>query len=221
MILTTCSSTSSPNVEFHLHDVLWSRWAGGIHTEVIVMLTQRGMNRQWTATCVSGSLHHWHLQLILTWQGRNDDQEGRSPTAVRTSRDTLEHLDVLDTWRLEHLDLRYFLRQSCGVWDAKLFLWGLAAGAGLGLRFCKCGAGVPALQVQCWGARFPLVSPGDPQGWRPPNTSRGGMPSDLSSRTSCRWIVWTSPEKSYRKNSALTPSRWIISLLCLERRFLK
>ena len=81
MILTTCSSTSSPNVEFRLHDVLWSRWAGGIHTEVIVMLTQRGMNRQWTAKRVSGSLHHWHVQLILTWQGRNDDQEGRSPTA--------------------------------------------------------------------------------------------------------------------------------------------
>ena len=111
MILTKCSSTSSPNVESHLHDVLWPRWAGGIHTEAIVMLTQRGMNRQTeaivmltqrgknrqteaivmltqrgmnrqcTATRVSGSLHRWHVQLILTWQGRNDDQEGRSPTA--------------------------------------------------------------------------------------------------------------------------------------------
>ena len=39
--------TYSTLVECHLHDVLWSRWAVGIHTEAIVMLTRRGMNRQW------------------------------------------------------------------------------------------------------------------------------------------------------------------------------
>ena len=143
MILTTCSSTRSPNVEFHLHDVLWSRWAGGIHTEVIVMLTQRGMNRQWTATCVSGSLHHWHLQLILTWQGRNDDQEGRSPTAVRTSRDTL--WNTWTFWTLGRLDI-----WTRGTFTAVVRCMGRQTfSLGVG---CRCGAGAPVLQVRRWGS---------------------------------------------------------------------